>query len=318
VFSRKRVHEPQIVDVNRVLRELDKMLRRLIGADVELVTVLAPDVWRVRADPGELEQAVANLVVNARDAMPGGGRISIETGNFSGRRLSPERAEEDWVAIRVRDTGEGMEPHVLERIFEPFFTTKPSGKGTGLGLWTVYGMTRQAGGFVRVRTEVGSGSEFTLLLPAVREPADEDEARPAQAPVTLGGGRVLLVEDDPMLRRVATRSLQRFGVEVVTAENGEEGLRTWQARRAEVDLLLTDVVMPLMGGRELAARIRERGGDVPILFMSGYTEDDPRTLPGADVRFIRKPFGPDELARVVAEMLAERRRAQPDTAPPAE
>jgi two-component system cell cycle sensor histidine kinase/response regulator CckA len=309
VFSRKRVREPQIVDVNRVLGELDKMLRRLIGADVELVTVLGRDVWRVRADPGELEQAVANLVVNARDAMPAGGRLSIETANFPGRRMAPDRPEEDWVAIRVRDTGHGMEARVLERIFEPFFTTKPSGKGTGLGLWTVYGMARQAGGYVRVRTEVGNGSEFTILLPAVQEQADEVEEPRPQAPVTQIGGRVLLVEDEPMLRRVAARSLQRYGVEVVTAENGEEGLRTWQARRDELDLLLTDVVMPLMGGRELAARIRESGGGLPILFMSGYTEDDPRTLPGADVRFIRKPFGPDELARVVAGMLAERGRA---------
>ena len=260
-FSRKQILQPRLMDANGVLRELDKMLRRLIGEDIELVLDLAADLGTVKADPGQIEQAVMNLVLNSRDAMPKGGRVTIETKNVD-LGLSYAQSHFDvvpgpHVMIAVSDQGTGMDSATLARVFEPFFTTKEQGKGTGLGLATVYGIVKQSGGSVFVYSEPGQGTAFKIHLPRVQCAAEPLKARPEPAPRP-GSETLLLVEDDEQVRHFAKRSLQQFGYEVLEAVNPEEALavcaRADEARR--IRLLLTDVVMPRMHGTELAGRVR--------------------------------------------------------------
>jgi len=308
-FSRKQVLKPEILDLNAVTRSMRTMLERLIGEDVHFVGRLAPDLGPVRADPGQLEQVLMNLIVNARDAMPGGGTLLIETANVE---VSAEDAARhtgaepgSYVLLAVSDTGVGMSRDVQEKIFEPFFTTKEPGKGTGLGLATVYGIVKQSGGLVEVESEPGQGTTFRVYLPRVDAPAPPHPG-PAPVPASPAGlETILLVEDEAAVRSFVRKVLRRKGYNVLEAASRPEALRLSRAYRAPIHLLLTDVVMPEMGGREIADRLTAERPGMRVLFTSGYTEDavvDRGVLiPG--IRFLGKPFTPQDLTRKVREVL---------------
>ncbi|MBN9517492.1 response regulator [bacterium] len=304
-FGRKAVLDPRVLDPNAVVAEMGKMLRRLIGEDVELATALDPTVSRVKVDPGQFGQVLVNLAVNARDAMPTGGRLTIETRDveLGGEyvRLHPGLASGRYAMTAVSDTGSGMPPEVQARIFEPFFTTKEQGKGTGLGLATVYGIVQQSGGLVDVYSEIGIGTVFKIYLPVVAGPAVGSDVG---KPVVRGGAEtVLLVEDQAEVRKFALLALRSFGYTVTAAADGPEALRL--AGEPRPDILVTDVVMPRMSGRELAATLRSRYPGLRVLFMSGYTDDAVirHGVLGADVAFLQKPFTPFGLASKIREVL---------------
>jgi PAS domain S-box-containing protein len=305
-FSRKQVLQPRVLDLNTVVAGTDRMLRRVIGEDVELVTVLSPGAGCVRVDPVQVEQVLSNLALNARDAMLSGGRLLVQTREVA----VPEGGSPDWpgvpagahVMLAVSDNGTGMDDETRARIFEPFFTTKPQGKGTGLGLATVYGIVQQSGGHVLVHTEPGHGTTFQIFLPRVAA-APEPEP-PAAAPPPRGTETVLLVEDEAPVRTLIRRILSRQGYTVLEAADGEEGVRVWREHRARVALVVTDAVMPLMGGREMARRIREVRPELPIVFMSGYSQYERSMREPLDgIEFIPKPFDMDEFARTVRRAL---------------
>src|SRR5438093_223285 len=275
-FSRQQVLEPRVLDVNTVVASTEKMLTRLLGEDISLTASLAPALGAVKVDPGQLEQIIMNLAVNARDAMPHGGRLSIETANVdmdeSYVRGHPVAHPGPYVMLAVSDTGIGMDAVTQARIFEPFFTTKEAGKGTGLGLATVYGIVKQSGGHISVYSEPGLGSTFKVYLPL----SEDEVATPVvAATATAAGGSetILLLEDEPALREVIQEVLETAGYTVVTGPTPKEALRSALDTRAAVDLVLTDVVMPNLSGREAAARVRDVHPGVPVLYMSGYTAD---------------------------------------------
>jgi CheY-like chemotaxis protein len=306
-FSRKQLVERQLMDLGSLVAGMEDMLRRLIGEEVHLVTHLAPDLGRVRADPGQVGQVLMNLAVNARDAMPGGGRLIIETANvdldhsFSRTHLgvAPGR----YVMLAVSDTGHGMDAETRRRIFEPFFTTKAPGKGTGLGLATVYGIVQTSGGSVFVYSEPGRGASFKVYLPRVDEGVD-GAAAPKPAPAAGGHERILLVEDEPALRELGEELLAEAGYEVVTASAGDEALKACAAE-GRIDLMLTDVVLPRMGGQALLQEARRLRPGLKVVFMSGYTDRviaDQGLLPEG-ATFLEKPFTPEALLRTVREML---------------
>jgi PAS domain S-box-containing protein len=305
-FGRRAVLEPRVIDPNAAVAEMGAMLRRLIGENLALTTALDPGVSRVRVDPGQFGQVLMNLAVNARDAMPGGGRLTLETRDVhldpAHTRAHPGVAPGRYVRTTVSDTGAGMTDAVKARIFEPFFTTKGVGKGTGLGLATVYGIIKQSGGHVEVESEVGVGTTFRVYLPAVAGPA---AAAPA-GPRAVAGGRetVLLVEDQDDVREFTRRALESYGYAVVAAADGGDALRA-VADRPPVDVLVTDVVMPGMGGRELAATLRASQPGLRVLFVSGYTDE--AIVRGADrdagAAFLAKPYSPAALAREVRGLL---------------
>ena len=310
-FSRRQVLQPHVLDLNELTGNLEKMLRRLLREDIQLVTRFDPRLALVNADAGQLEQVIVNLVVNARDAMPRGGRISIETSNVTlGEGYGPMHANTTpgpYVLLSVSDTGKGMDKATQAHIFEPFFTTKPIGQGTGLGLSTVYGIVKQSGGYVWVYSELDRGTTFKVYLPAVSGITKPNESeRDAQAQVAGGPERILLVEDEPNVRRIAKRILERNGYTVLEASNGTEALRMLERRQEPIALVLTDLVMPEMGGRELASKLRIVSPTSRVLFMSGYTEDavlrQSVMEPGAI--FLDKPFTFDTLIRKVREALA--------------
>jgi PAS domain S-box-containing protein len=308
-FGRKQVFQPRVLDVNAVVAATEKMLRRLIGEDIELVTALEPAVGRVKADPGQLDQVIMNLAVNARDAMPRGGRLVLETGNVEldetaveGRvGLAPGR----YVTLVVRDAGCGMDAATLARIFEPFFTTKEPGKGTGLGLATVFGIVKQSGGHIEVESAPGRGATFTIHLPRVEEAADASDPETPAAAVKPGSETVLLVEDEDELREMIGEMLEAAGYGVLQAGGGEEALQVAARHPGSIQLLLTDVVMPHMGGRELAERLATRHPALKVLYVSGYTDDrigDHGVLdPG--IALLHKPFTPASLTDRVREVL---------------
>ena len=296
-FSRRQVLAPTALALNEVVVEAERMLRRVIGEDVALVTELDDAVGDVTADRGQLEQVLMNLVVNARDAMPDGGRVTIAT----------HCTDDGRFAMSVSDTGVGMDADTQARAFEPFFTTKEPGKGTGLGLATVYGIAQQSGGTVAISSTVGAGTSITLSFPPTRASTDEVDAvaggdaeppRDARA-----GDTILLVEDEAAVRSVARRILVRSGYTVLEAGDGAAALRTWGEHRARVRLVLTDAVMPVMGGRELAERLRDAGADIPILFMSGYANGERGGAIPAGAALIGKPFSAEGLVERVAEQL---------------
>jgi signal transduction histidine kinase/CheY-like chemotaxis protein/HAMP domain-containing protein len=310
-FSRRQVLQPNVLDLNALTGNLEKMLRRLLREDIQLVTRFDPSLALVNADAGQLEQVIVNLVVNARDAMARGGRISIETSNVMlGEGYGPMHANATpgpYVLLSVSDTGKGMDKATQAHIFEPFFTTKPVGQGTGLGLSTVYGIVKQSGGYVWVYSETDRGTTFKIYLPAVSDPPNVAEAEREMAPEPRGGPeRILLVEDEPNVRRIARRILERNGYTVLEASNGVEALRVMERRQEPIALVLTDLVMPEMGGRELASRLRIVSPTSRVLFMSGYTEDavlrQSVMEPGSI--FLDKPFTFDTLIRKVREALA--------------
>ncbi|MEO8193453.1 MAG: ATP-binding protein [Gemmatimonadales bacterium] len=307
-FSRQQVLRPSRVDLNGTVDGLTKMLKRLATRNIELSCVLTPNLWPVTADATELERVITNLVLNARDAMPGGGKLIIETSNVEiGSEYVAGHADivaGPYVLLAVTDTGVGMSREVRERLFEPFFTTKEKGKGTGLGLSSVYGIVKQSGGFVWVYSEPGIGTTFKIYLPR----GDEQPPRAVSTPArnrTVGAETILLVEDTEEVRRVAARILRRNGYRVLEAANGAEALSLCDSEPVPVDLIVTDIVMPTMGGAELAERIRKTQPDARILFTSGFTENAAvrQSFMQPGEAFIEKPFTPASLAQKARELL---------------
>jgi len=308
-FSRKQVLQTRVLDLNEVVQTLEKMLHRLIGEDVKLELALAPALRAVRADPGQIEQVILNLAVNARDAMPRGGRLTIETADVdldeAYAREHAGAAPGPYVMLAVSDTGIGMDAETRSHIFEPFFTTKEQGKGTGLGLATVYGIVKQSGGYVWVYSEPGRGATFKIYLPRVEAPADAVAAVTPEPPVAGGRETVLLAEDDPSVRAIVADVLTQKGYRVLRANDGQAALEMARAQAGAIHLLVTDIVMPGMTGRELAEALRAERPGVRVLYMSGYT-DDAVVRHGVleeGVPYLQKPFAPRTLASKVREVL---------------
>jgi len=305
-FSRRQVLRPEVLDINELIRDLSQMLPRVLPESIELKLDLHADPMFVHADPGQLEQVLMNLAVNARDAMPGGGELQIST-----RPIQDERTDEprECAEITVSDTGQGIDPVVLSRIFEPFFTTKPLGRGTGLGLSTAYGIIRQSNGVIRVKSEVGQGSAFSIVLPVVSEPAAsaEPNTHSTVKPSAFKSANVLLVEDDLSLRPLIAHILSVAGYRVVEALSPEHALQTIAQPDIPIDLLLTDVVMPGMGGGELAEKALQLRPGLKVAFMSGYPEEELRQRCGT-ATLIEKPVAPDVLIDHVRSVLAHQPR----------
>jgi CheY-like chemotaxis protein len=308
-FSRKQILEPKVFSLNVLVSEVRPMLERLIGEDVRIEGSLRPDLAFVKADPAQVEQVLLNLVVNARDAMPEGGVLTIETANVeldeSYCREHPGASPGNFAMLAVSDTGHGIGPDVLPHVFEPFFTTKGPGKGTGLGLSTVYGIVKQSGGYVMAYSEPGSGSTFKVYLPQVPPPTEMAAPSLPAAPLPVGSESVLVVEDEGALREVVGEILRGAGYRVLSAATREDALVFAEPDAVSLDLLITDVVLPGMNGRELAARLAARRPSLRVLYMSGYAQDaivrNGALEPG--LAFIGKPFGHDALRRKVREVL---------------
>ncbi|HUS05293.1 MAG TPA: PAS domain S-box protein [Bryobacteraceae bacterium] len=308
-FSRKQIVQPKIVDLRLLIMELEHMLHRLLGEDIELLIHSAPGLGKVRVDPGQLEQVIVNLVVNARDAMPSGGKLTIEMHNmdvsagYASRHLT--LAAGSYVLLAVSDTGSGITPEVKTHLFEPFFTTKEKGRGTGLGLSTSYGIIKQNQGEILVYSEIGYGTVFKIYLPRVQEPASLDAPLHAEPRDYRGSETILVVEDEDGVRRVVGEMLQKQGYRVLAASGGPEAIELCLTNNERMHLLITDVVMPKMSGRELANRIRAMRPDIQVLFVSGYTDSaivhHGVLDPGTD--FLQKPFAPEQLAAKVRAVL---------------
>ncbi|MGB9178004.1 MAG: ATP-binding protein [Pyrinomonadaceae bacterium] len=308
-FSRKQVLQPKALDLNGVVIETNKMLRRLIGEDIDLLTVLEPSLGRIKADPGQIDQVLINLSVNARDAMPKGGKLTIETANiyvdeeYARRHVS---VRPGWyVMLMVTDTGCGMDAQTQARMFEPFFTTKEIGKGTGLGLSTVYGIVKQSGGNIWVYSEVGRGTTFKIYLPRIDQAVEPIELCSGQDESPTGTETVLLVEDEEIVRDMTQEILRMNGYQVLESSHGKEALAVCQQHQGPIHLMLTDVVMPQMSGRELAERLMPLRPEMRVLYMSGYTDDAivHHGVLDEGMAFIEKPFTPNALARKVRESL---------------
>ena len=308
-FSRKQILQPEIIDLNQVVVNMNKMLQRLIGEDVDLLMHLAADLGKVKADPNQIEQVLLNLSINARDAMPKGGRLTIETSNV---RLSEEFSRDHvsvppghYVMLAVSDNGCGMDAQTQAHIFEPFFTTKEVGKGTGLGLATVYGIVKQSEGTIWVYSEVGRGTTFKIYLPCTERPVKEDGVEADNFELFQGTETVLLVEDEEVVREMATEILRDSGYHVLEAKHGHEAMKLGRQHSGTIHLMLTDVVMPQMSGRELAEQLTPLRRDMKVLYMSGYTDDAivHHGVLEEGTAFIGKPFTPSALARKVREIL---------------
>ena len=310
-FSRRQVLRPVVLDLNKLLLNIHKMLRRLIGEDIELISVLGTDLGRVKADPGQLEQVIMNLVVNARDAMPGGGRLTLKTSNEeldeTYALTHPPTRPGFYTVLNIEDTGVGMDAATLQHIFEPFFTTKEQGRGTGLGLSTVYGIVKQSGGYIWAYSEPGRGTSFKIYLPRV---VDEEEVLAleviaAQVDLPKGTETVLLVEDEEAVRNLVRTILQEYGYTVLEACHGGEALRVAIRYQGTIHLVLTDLVMPLMSGRQLAEKLGRLRPDTKVIFMSGYTDHTifDQGILDAGTAFLQKPFTPAALISKLQEVL---------------
>jgi len=308
-FSRQQVLQPVVLNLNEVITDTIKMLQRLIGEDIQITTVLNPKVGRVKVDPGQFSQIVINLAVNARDAMSQGGKMTIETANIF---LSPDYAEQHvavlpgaYVMLAVSDTGTGMSAETKDHIFEPFFTTKDVGQGTGLGLATVYGIVKQSGGIIEVESGQGSGTTFKIYLPRVAEEVRETNVKNIPVEMPKGTETILLVEDEEMVRNLSREVLEECGYTVIEAVNGIEALELCDKGDCKFNLLMTDVVMPKLGGREMADLLKEKLPDLQVLFTSGYTDDAivRHGVSELGTNFIQKPFTPDLLAKKIRELL---------------
>jgi two-component system, cell cycle sensor histidine kinase and response regulator CckA len=308
-FSRRQVLQPRVINLNDIVANLRKMLDRLIGEDVEIQTQLAADLGSVKADPGQVEQVLMNLAANSRDAMPAGGRLSVETGNVNLNRSSmgPDFnvPPGSYVRLIVTDTGVGMDAETQARIFEPFFTTKPPGKGTGLGLATVYGIVKQSGGHIGVDSRPGRGTTFRIYLPRIHWPVEEAAPVVSNGVCQRGHQTVLVVDDDLQLRQLTHRVLTSSGFTVLEASCGEQAEQLSRIHGGAIDLLLTDVVMPGGSGHEVASRICRERGETRVLYMSGYPDDTVahHGVINAGISFLQKPFSPDRLVEKVKEVL---------------
>jgi signal transduction histidine kinase len=311
-FCRKQVIEPRVLELNMVIRDTERMLRLLIGDDIEFSTSLDPAAGHIKADPGQIEQIIMNLAVNARDAMPNGGKLTVTTAKIirDKNHLThlPGLDAGDYVMMAIADTGTGMNEHVKSHLFEPFFTTKPLGQGTGLGLATCFGIVKQNTGHIEVHSELGSGTTFELYFPQVQPKVEPYRVCITPAESAGGGETVLLVEDEQVVRELAVVSLREKGYAVVEAVNGEEGLRMARQHDGKIDLVLTDVVMPVMGGKEMADVLRTSHPDTKVLFTSGYADNalmHQGVLPPG-ISFLQKPYLTATLTRKVREVLDER------------
>lgn len=312
-FSRRQMLQPEIIDLNEIVSSMQNMLPRLIGEDIDLRTVAASQLKNIKADPSQVEQVIMNLVVNARDAMPNGGKLTIET---SDTHFEPSEAAHygikpgDYVLLAVSDNGTGMDAETRAHIFEPFFTTKEPGRGTGLGLATVYGIVSQSNGHIWVYSEPGQGTTFKIYFPATAEAAASSQISQRPQLTITGTETILLVEDEPNLRNLIQHVLQKQGYEVLVAGTGQEGVAMTRQYQGQIDLLLTDVVMPQMGGQQLADQLRPRFPDMGIIFMSGYTNNALTHTGSVELgsAFLQKPFTPDVLLRKVREALDTRAR----------
>jgi CheY-like chemotaxis protein len=308
-FSRKQVLQPKVLDLNAVVAGMDNMLQRLIGEDIDLVAVLRPGLWNVLADPGQLEQVIMNLVVNARDAMPRGGKVTIETANVelddSYVRQHAAVSPGPYVMLAISDTGKGMDEETKNRLFEPFYTTKEKGKGTGLGLSTVYGIVKQSGGYIWAYSDIGKGTAFKVYFPRFGGADAETGKEGASVSSPQGRETVLVVEDEEAVLALIRDILEGSGYTVLTASDGEEAQTVGRGHGAPIHLIVTDVVMPKMGGREAAESLAPHLPGVKVLYMSGYTNEaivrhgvlDP------GIPFLEKPFTPDALLRKVRRAL---------------
>ncbi len=308
-FSRMQVLQPRVINLNKIVDDMGKLIPRLLGEDVDLVIRTAHDLGAIRADASQMEQVIMNLAVNARDAMPDGGRLVIETSNAdldsSYANARPVVTPGPYILLAVSDTGTGMDQETQARIFEPFFTTKEQGKGTGLGLSTVYGVVKQSGGFVWVYSEVGKGTSFKVYLPRVDQPIDATGASVSYAEAPRGTETVLLAEDEADVRELAREFLQAAGYTVIEARNGQEALKLAAERGEEIDLLVSDLVMPGMTGQQLAALLQQQDSSLRVIFMSGYSEHAAAEAAqaGSSVRILTKPFNRMALLRTIREVL---------------
>ena len=308
-FSRRQVMEMKVLDLNTLLKDFDKMLRRVIGEDIELIYVLPQNLGRVKADPGQIQQVILNLVINARDAMPKGGKLIIETSDIeldenyahAHFKMPPGR----YVLLTVSDTGTGMTREVRERLFEPFFSTKPGGKGTGLGLSTAYGIVKQSGGYIWVYSEPGVGSMFKIYLPRVEEPVDEKKGRALVEDFPCRGETLLVVEDEKYVRLLVGMALKKKGYKILEASNGGEALLICEEHKDPIHLLLSDVVMPGLSGPEMTQRLRLLHPEMKVLYMSGYAHDaiTRHGILQKGINFIQKPFSVEKLSEKVHEVL---------------
>jgi two-component system cell cycle sensor histidine kinase/response regulator CckA len=321
-FSRRQTLQAESFLLDEVINENTAMLRTSLGEKITLKVQPSRDLWYVKVDKGEFARVVLNLTVNARDAMPSGGVLTIKTRNVTERESQKLGREGmpvgEYVAVEVTDTGTGMPPEVLEKIFEPFFTTKGVGKGTGLGLSTVYGIVKQSGGFIYADSVPGKGTTFEVFLPRFIPELDEEEqpaaalssapakdAAAAKAPDLTGNGRVLLVEDEDVVRSFAVRALTRQGYEVLEASDGQEALDLVEAHDGQIDIVVTDVVMPEMDGPTMFRELRKTNPTIKVIFVSGYPNEAFReTLGSEDVAFLPKPFSLPQLAEKVKQELA--------------
>lgn len=303
-FSRRQMVKPAMLNLNALVQDMDRMLRRVMGEDVELVTILAPELKTIQADPGQLEQVILNVAVNARDAMPNGGKLTLETANvqvteefeWAQMALAPGH----YVTLSISDTGFGMDAQILSRVFEPFFTTKED--GTGLGLSTSYGIIKQSGGEIRADSKLGDGTSFSIYLPAVEQPPDELEVA-LESPLLRGTETILLVEDEEGVRRVLETMLKRHGYQVLSSSSSADALALGARHTGEIDLLITDVVMPGMSGRRMAEHMLKQRPEMRVLFVSGYGEP---LEAQANTAFLQKPFKTEDLALKIREVLLEK------------
>ena len=308
-FSRQQFIEPRVVDANAIVRDIEKLLKKLLGEDVELTVHLRPDAGNIKIDPSQLEQILMNLTVNARDAMPGGGKLILETAcveldeTYARQHLGAKAG--DFLMLVVSDTGTGMDSQTMARIFEPFFTTKVEGRGTGLGLSTVYGVVKQNNGYIMTYSELGHGTTFRIYFPRVRETPELQDKKPHLGEVAKGSETILIVEDEEALRELARELLEANGYRVIEAERGETALRLVEGSQTPIDLLLTDVVMPGMGGKQLAKRLLELRPGLRVLYMSGYTDDviNNREVWPENTLLLPKPFTKAVLLRKIREAL---------------
>ena len=310
-FSRKQIIKPEVLDLNEEIHETEKMLKRMIRENIEFLLVLEPDLWKIHADPGQIDQVFINLVVNASDAMPKGGKLTIETANmelddtYFRNRGIVESASGHYVMLAVTDNGTGMDKETLSRIFDPFFTTKGIGSGTGLGLSTVYGIVKQNKGYVWVYSEPGKGTTFKVYFPKATEDVTAGKEQEKFAGEISGSETVLIVEDDDGLRNLAKNALRKYGYEILEAENGEKALNVSETHNGRIHLLLTDVVMPGMSGTDLAEKLQSIRPETRVIYMSGYTDNAivNHGILRKGINFIEKPFSPESLGRKVREVL---------------